>query len=816
MRSLGRWVTLSGLIWLLSTSALANYRFLGDVVDHQIRENGITLICQDAVRLEIRFLLPNLVRFTLFLPGQEEADKLDYPIYRRQWPRVALEMEQGAETILLKSTALDLHIQKFPCRIQIWNKEGELLNADDPGMGIGWEGNEIRCWKSIHPEERFFGLGEKTGNVNKRGREWVMWNSDFPGYDDQTDPLYQSIPFFIGLRSGKAYGIYVNNSYRSVFNLGAGNLRYYSFSVDGGIMDYFFIYGPRISQVVQTYTEITGRPPLPPKWALGYQQCRWSYFPDREVLRVARTFRDKGIPADVIYLDIHYMDDYRIFTWHPRRFPSPARLVQQLSDLGFKTVVIVDPGVKADPDYPVAREGLAQDYFVKYPDGEVYIGEVWPGPSYFPDFSNPAARGWWGRGLQQLFQVGVRGIWNDMNEPAVWGKAFPLEVLFHDEGRWQNQKKMHNLYGFLMAQATFDAFRRYLPQERPFILTRAGFAGIQRYAAVWTGDNVASEDHLALGIRMLLGMGLSGLPFVGTDVGGFIGTPSQELFARWMQIGAFSPLFRGHTHYGSNRQEPWVFGEEIERISRKFVRLRYRMFPYFYTLFWEASETGIPLMRPLFWEFQNDPRVYEETVQHQFLVGSHLMIAPVISENQRIIKVYLPEGKWFELNLRKVFEGPGTIYLDTSLEVLPIFLREGGMLPYYPLRQYITNEIPDSLELTVFPAGTFGRFVLYEDEGSPRAREKGAYRLTAFEFLRSGKKFHFSAEPLVQGIAGGSGPLILTFYDWPKPPRRLLLNGKKIPRKSAMNKTGFAYDQEEQTLTVWVETRTRRMALEIQ
>ncbi|NOX37018.1 MAG: DUF4968 domain-containing protein [Calditrichaeota bacterium] len=803
------------ILLLLGTTLLANYQFLGDVESYQLHPNGVRLECQQGIQLDIRFLLPNLVRFTLLLPGQSLDDRLTTPLYRKQWPAVALEVEEGKDRLVLLSSEVDVSIQFSPCRITILNKEGEVILEDDPGMGWGWEGNEIRSWKTIREDDRFFGLGEKTGDVNKRGREWVMWTSDIPGYDNNTDPLYQAIPFFIGLRHKKAYGVYVNNSYRTVFNMSAGNLRYFSFSVDGGIMDYFFIYGPQFSKVVQTYTEITGRTPMPPKWALGYQQCRWSYFPDREVLRVARTFRERNIPADVIYLDIHYMDDYKVFTWHPTRFPDPAGLMQQLEQMGFKTVVIVDPGVKADPNYAVAREGLENGYFLEYPDGQVYVGEVWPGPSYFPDFSYAEARGWWGRWLNRLFQVGVKGIWNDMNEPAVWGKAFPLEVLFQDEGRWKNQKKMHNLYGYLMAQATFDAFRRFRPRERPFILTRAGFAGIQRYAAVWTGDNVASFEHLALGIRMMLGMGLSGLTFIGTDVGGFIGTPSGELFARWMQIGAVSPLFRGHTHYGSVRQEPWIFGEEIERISRKFVRWRYRLFPYLYTLFWEASESGVPILRPLFWEFQEDEQAYNPAYQHQFLVGSHLMIAPVLKEGQRILKVYLPDGKWLELNSLNVYEGPGTIFIEAPLDQLPTFLREGGMLPYYPVRPYIVDQTPDSLQLSIYPAGRFGRFVLYEDDGSFRAGEDGNYRLTAFEFLRSGGKFQFNLELIASGLAEGKGPLILTFYDWKKAPRKIRLNGRKLSSsRSAAN--GYTYDPDTRKLIVWLERRDRPQALEIQ
>ncbi|NIR47171.1 MAG: DUF4968 domain-containing protein, partial [Calditrichae bacterium] len=395
--------TLLTSLWImvtLSPDVQANYTFLQNLQNYERTESGVHLFCENNVEIEIRFLKPGMFRWTLIRPGYQEP-LLDYPLAKTNWDPVALKLTEEAPHLILSTKEMNLIIHKLPCRITVLDKQGNVINKDDPGMGVGWDGKEVRCWKSLAKDERFFGLGEKTGDLNKRGREWVMWNSDFPAYDNQTDPLYQSIPFYIGMHENRTYGIYFNNSYRATFNMGAGNRRYSSFAAEQGNLDYFFMYGPEVGEVVADYTELTGRIVLPPRWALGYQQCRWSYYPDTEVLNLAQTFRDKQIPADVIYLDIHYMDGYRVFTWDKDRFPNPAGMLRELQNMGFKVVTIIDPGVKADSAFSVAKEGIEHDHFVKYPDGEVYVGEVWPGASFFPDFSRPETRRWWGEKLVQ-------------------------------------------------------------------------------------------------------------------------------------------------------------------------------------------------------------------------------------------------------------------------------------------------------------------------------------------------------------------------------------------------------------------------------
>lgn len=822
-----RGIALAGLVAACLTAAPttpapagpSGYEFLGDLVSFERTETGITLRCEPGADLAIRFLAPGVFRVTLDRPGIDELP-LEWPVAVDPAEPVELDVTEDDTRLLVRSAEIDLAIGRTPCRLSVLDKSGAVISADDPGLGIGWDGNEVRVWKSIAEDERFFGLGEKTGDLDKRGGEWVMWNSDTYAYGPDTDPVYQSVPFFIGLRDGRAYGVYLNNSHRSVFNMGAGNHRYYSFAAEGGALDYVFFHGPTIPRVVERYTALAGRTPMPPGWALGNQQSRWSYYPQAEVLRIARTFREKAIPADVIYLDIHYMDGFRVFTWDRDRFPDPEGMLAELEEMGFKVVTIIDPAVKEDPEYAVARQGLDGDHFVRYPDGEVYVGSVWPGRSYFPDFSRAGTRDWWGGHLAGMLDQGVDGFWNDMNEPAVWGKAFPLEVVMEDEGRRSSMKRMHNLYASLMARATVEGWRRHRPDTRPFVVTRAGFAGIQRHATVWTGDNVASWEHLELGIRMLLGLGLSGVPFVGMDVGGFVGTPSPELFARWIQVGAFTPFFRTHTAINTPAQEPWAFGEHVEEIARSAIELRYRMLPSLYSLFREAHETGAPILRPLFWHHPGDSTAYGPESQSQFLVGERLLVAPVTREGHRARTVHLPAGEWLHLASETVYEGGRSVVVDAPLEEIPMFLGAGGILFTREARPFVQPGPAGALTLEVFPGEEPAETALYEDDQVSLDYERGIYRLTRYETVRRADGITLTRQVEHDRFAVPDRLLTVRFHAVDEPPRAVAVEDRALermdPERADRRDTeGYAHDPDRRVLTVRFRESGARQTVEV-
>ncbi len=519
-------------------------------------------------------------------------------------------------------------------------------------------------------------------------------------------------------------------AYKSYFNMGASNDRFYWFGAEKGEMNYYFIYGPEIRTVISSYTKLTGRMELPPEWALGYQQSKWSYYPESTVRTLANTFRNKEIPCDVIYLDIHYMNGYRVFTWNKDRFPEPEKMLKDLSNQGFKVICIVDPGVKADTtNYPPAKEGLEKDLFAKYPDGVVYKGEVWPSWAYFPDFTKKETREWWGEKNAGLIKQGIAGIWNDMNEPAAWGQAIPDMVQFDDQGYGANMKKIHNVFALEMARGTFDGIKKEFPNKRTFILTRAGFAGIQRYSAVWTGDNMATEEHLKLACVMPQGMGISGITFCGTDVGGFFGSPTPDLYTRWMQLGAFTPFFRGHSIIDQRAKEPWAFGDQVEAWVKNIISLRYKLLPFFYTEFYNASKSGLPIMRPMFLDFPNDDECYSRDAQYQFMIGDNLLVAPVVSENESFKKLYLPEGKWLNWWDSKVYEGNQWIIVDAPMDEIPLFIREGGIIPMQAKQNFVGEKNISQMQFKIFP-NAVSEYSLYQDDGLTTNYKKGEYSLT--------------------------------------------------------------------------------------
>ncbi len=507
----------------------------------------------------------------------------------------------------------------------------------------------------------------------------------------------------------------------------------YSIHLLSPVYDAYVFAGPSMGSLIGRYTELTGRIELPPLWTLGYHQCRWSYYPQERVEWLARNFRERGIPCDGLWLDIDYMDGYRVFTWDRERFPQPARLISDLAERGFKTVVIVDPGVKVDPDYPVYNEGAANGYFMTNPDGSIHVGKVWPGEAAFPDFHQPAVRQWWGDLHQTAYyDQGIAGIWNDMNEPASFlpnahgENTVPHDLLQGEAGRQVPHKEVHNAYGFQMGRATHEGWKRLRPEKRPFILTRSGYAGIQRYAAVWLGDNHSWWSHLLAAIPMCINMGLSGVPFVGTDVGGFSSNPTGELVARWIQLGAFTPFFRMHSVMVSRDQEPWSFGPEVEEICRRYITLRYRLLPLFYSLFDEARRTGLPVMRPLVLQYQDDPETYR--IHDQVLLGRDLMIAPLYQPGATHRPVYLPEGVWYDFWTGEEHEGRRWILAKGDIGTLPAFVRGGGVLPMVPAMNYVGERPVETLTLHIYPGK--GSFDLYDDAGEGYGYTRGEFART--------------------------------------------------------------------------------------
>ena len=787
----------------------AKFEELGPVEGYEVRDNFLEVRCGRA-SLRIYVVSPKIIRVRL-APDGEFPEKRSYAVVKEVVERVEFSVEDKEGFIELSTPALRVRVEKRPCRVVFLDPSGEVVCADykPPSWAPSqWEGYRVRCLKKLFPDEHFYGFGEKAGKLDKRRRRLVMWNYDSFDYKEDTDPLYLNVPFFIALRKGRAYGILFDNSYRAVFDMGHSSEEYYSFEAEGGELDYYFIYGPSVKEVLEGYTELTGRMPLPQLWALGHQQCRYSYYPQSRVLEVARRYREERIPCDVIYLDIHYMDGYRVFTWNEERFPDPKGMCEELARMGFKVVTIVDPGIKLDPRYGPFREGVVNDYFCKYPNGDLYVGRVWPGLCAFPDFTKPEVRRWWGDLHKVLVEAGVAGIWNDMNEPSIFATPTGTmdEEVVHADGP---HAKVHNVYALLEAQATYEGLLRLRPGRRPFVLTRAGFAGIQRYAAKWTGDNRSNWLHLWLQIPMVLGLGLSGIPFAGSDVGGFVGRPTAELLVRWYQVEAFFPLCRNHQSIGTYDHEPWMFGERAKRIIREVLRLRYRLLPYMYNLFYEHYVRGYPVVRPLLFEFEDDEETYD--IDDEFMLGGWLLVAPVLREGARSREVYLPRGRWYDFWSDEVYEGPGYFAVEAPLEKVPVFVRAGAILPMWPDMLYVGERDPDPLYLHVYPGESASSLTLYEDDGETLAYRDGEYCLTEFRYEPLERGFRF----VVGERRGRYAPRrrFIVFADHrAEESRRVVEDGVELKPLSSLEEEGegYLYDREKRILYVKLRDTGRR------
>lgn len=730
-------LTLSGLGCMALYGQAQPHRSLGSFTGIE-KEPGGYVLNTNSGQLRLQAYSPTVIRVRASQTGA--WDEFSYAVITSPDEKTNFNYTENAQALTFTTDSLTLIVGKSPVRLRFYDKKGRLLNEDEPAFGMGWLGEEATTYKKLQADEKFIGLGEKTGNLNRRGEGYTNWNTDNFGYGTNADPIYQSIPFYIGVHNGLQYGIFMDNSHKSHFNFGASTDRFSSFTAESGEMNYYFIGHSSVSKIIESYTQLTGRMEMPPLWSLGFQQCKYSYYPDKELLNVAQTFREKSIPADVLYLDIHYMEAYKVFTWHKERFPAPKTTIDQLKKLGFHLAVIIDPGIKVEKNYKAYEEGVKDSLFLTYPDKTNYTGMVWPGWCHFPDFTNPKTRAWWGQSFKSAYvDNGVEGFWNDMNEPATWGQRFPNLVEFNFEGKKGTHRRGHNLYGLQMSKATFEGTRALMNGKRPFILTRAGYAGIQRYSAVWTGDNVSTDDHMLAGIRLLNSMGLSGIAFTGMDVGGFTGNPSQNLFARWMSISAFTPFYRAHVAIDQKDQEPWAFGKKTEEISRNYVSLRYKLIPYLYSAFYEAASTGMPIQRSLALQHTHDGLVYDGKYQNQFYCGPAIMVAPVESHKD-LVRAYLPGNDWYDLYNDKYYKGNEEIITACPIERLPVFVKGGSIVPMQSLVQNLSEQPSDTLNLHVYYGGTGSTYTYYEDDGESYRHKDGQYYKRVIGLDMKGRK----------------------------------------------------------------------------
>lgn len=794
------------ILIFLTSQINAAWQEIGNVTKiSETKQNGVILELSSGAKANIEFFNSNVVRIRIAPNGifEREFSYAFDPSMKQTTPNA--KVSQAADSIVLTTqNGVKVSISKTPFSIKIFDETGEIIVQDDIKHPTSFdkETGEIKTSKLRKSEvETYYGFGEKAFLEMQRNSKYIVnWNTDTFAYPVGTDPIYQSIPFFYALQDGKTYGLFFNNTFRSFFDMGKTSPERYSFGASGGELDYFVFTGGRTrtpKNVLKDYANLTGKTPLPPIWALGNQQSRWSYFPESRVRTIAEEFRRNKIPADVIYLDIDYMNEYRVFTWNKERFPNPKKLIDDLKADGFKTVLIIDPGIKVDKNYDVYADGLGKDVYVKNPDGTNLVRSVWAGESVFPDFTKPKSREWFASFYRRHLDEGVAGFWNDMNEPGVFlndktpkpdlfhhpEKTFPVDTPHFGDGFPATHRRYHNVYGMQMARSSFEGLRKLEPEKRPFVLTRAGFAGVQRYSAVWTGDNYSSWDQLALSIPMLANMSVSGVPFVGADVGGFQDMPSAELYTRWLQAAALTPFLRSHSVGWVGDKEPWAFGDEFTRINRETVELRYKFLPYLYTLFYNHEQTGEPVMRPLWYEFPEDSQTY--LINDQYMVGSDVLVAPVIKDGARTRGIYLPKGaEWIDWWTGEKLESGKIHYLKTPLERLPIFVRVGAVIPTQTVIQH-TGEMKDA-EITLNVIGEISpnkteTSMLYQDSGEGYQYQTGVWQKLEIEYKSNALNFNKTGNFKGQKIE------FVEFLGFFNSPSQIMINGK-IPVSNLFKK----------------------------
>jgi|HubBroStandDraft_1064217.scaffolds.fasta_scaffold04672_3 alpha-glucosidase len=752
----------------------------------------VTIACRDQSQIRFYILAPDLVRvrasFRKPVPGRDHS----WAIAKTTWDVPKWSVKEDAGGLLIATEEVEVAVNRSPLLIEFRDaKTHRTINAD--AVPMMWDrrtaNGTVAAAKRLGFDEHFYGLGEKAARLDKRRGQFTMWNSDTPAYKEGTDPIYQDIPFYLGWQGGEAYGIFFDNSYRTHFDFAGESPDRVTFAAEGGEMNYYFFQGPSIKKILGRYADLTGHLPMPPKWALGNQQSRWSYYPDTMAEEAVRRYRAEDLPLDVLHLDIDYMQRYRVFTWDRQGFPDPTAFTDTLRKQGVKVVVIVDPGVKYEPPEPgaadtasattsnpelaaqdksyyVFNQGMAKGYFLKRRDGKPWIGAVWPGKAVYADFTLDAAARWWGDLHRAYLDHGVAGIWNDMNEPSDFldqtGKT-QMDVIANDGGTNSPYAANRNVFALNEARATYEGLERLRPRDRPYVITRAAYAGIQRYSTMWTGDNTATWDAMALSIPMFETLGLSGEPFVGADAGGFIGRTDSELLTRWYQIAFLTPFCRNHAQRDAYDHEPWRFGTYYEDIIRRYLKLRYRFLPYLYTALEEAHRTGVPIFRPLLLNYQNDANTLD--IDDEFMVGSDLLVAPILKPGLTGRLVYLPKGTWFDYWTGQQVAGGRMVHAEAPLETVPFYVRGGAIVPLGPEMNYVGEKATDPLTFEIYPdAQGSAQVTLYEDDGVSPDYRNGVERRTTVTY-RPGE--------LNVGAPTGSyqpGPRNLVFEVHPAPP----------------------------------------------
>lgn len=808
--------------------------FAEECISYSKKGNNVVFNCKNGTKLSLTINSNSVVKIWYDPTGKLTRSNQSFAVINENLEDISdINVDEQTSCYEIYTSKLRIRLNKNPMQLQIFDKYQKLIFSDFKDVGhVSDSINRLKkAYKTLRKDEHFFGLGEKTGTLDRRGKSYKMWNSDKPCYSASEDPLYKSIPFFM---SSYRYGIFLDNTYKTEFKFGTESEEYYSFEAPNGEFIYYFIFGKDYKEIQQQYIALTGKPIMPPKWAFGFSQCRGMYTQEDQALEIAAEFRKKQIPCDIIYQDIGWTDGLQNFEWRKGNYKDPAQMLRTLDKQGFKMIVSQDP-VISQSTKEQWLEANDLGYFTKdIRTGKSYdMPWPWGGNCGVVDFTNPDVADWWGNYQQNPLNDGVRGFWTDMGEPA-WSNEEDLDRLnmqhylgMHDE--------IHNVYGLTWDKVVKEQFEKHNPNKRVFQMTRAAYAGLQRYTFGWTGDSGNGNDilegwgQMANQVAVGISAGLGGIPFWTTDISGYCGDITDypamaELYTRWMQFGIFNPLSRAH-HEGDNAVEPWMFGEVAEQNSKAAIELKYQLFPYLYTYARKAHDTGLPIIRGLFMEYPNDEEALK--IDNQFLFGEELLVAPVLKKGERVKKVYLPDGEWIDFNHKQtVYLGGQTIAYKAPLNVIPIFVKKGSIVPQMPVMQYIHEDADYPLSVHIFPnyEGENTSFELYEDEGENLDYQKDIFSKTLFKCIT------LSENSYITEIVSNDNNFhqsdkrnIVLKYHLDVTPKEVLVDGKKykpVKKESLMKniESDFKSIQwfwDEATKECWVKIPDGRVNIKI-
>ena len=804
-----------------------------DCASYELNGNKVVFGCDEGAKLSLKFLDSNNIKFWFSPDGSFKRNNESFAVINEEFDAdYEITVNESASNFEVFTGDLRVMVQKAPLKVQIFDKYQRLVLGDFDAEAYVTEGSEVETRKVLREDEQFFGLGEKTGPLNRRGRSYKMWNSDKPCYSDTEDPLYKSIPFFLSTYN---YGIFLDNTYKTEFDFGDESEDYFSFSAPDGPFIYYFMYGKDFKEIIGSYVKLTGKAIMPPNWALGWSQSRGMLTNEKLTREIAKEYRERNIPCDIIYQDIGWVDGLQNFDWREDRYDDPEDMLSDLAENGFKVIVSQDP-VISQATKKQWEEANEKGYFVLDDrTGKTYdMPWPWGGNAGVVDFTKPEVADWWGELQQKPIDDGVKGFWTDMGEPA-WSNEESTDRL-HMKHFLGMHDEIHNVYGLTWDKVVTEQFNQRNPNTRVFQMTRAAYAGMQRYTFGWSGDSGNGRDvtdgwdNLANQIPVGLSAGMGLVPFWTTDISGYCGEITDydefaELYIRWLQFGVFNPLSRAH-HEGNNAVEPWLFGEEAERIARKSIELKYQLHPYLYTYAREAYDTGMPIMRALVLEYPGDEETYD--AEGEFLFGKEILVAPVVEEGERIKEVYLPEGEWVDYNNpQQVYKGEQNIEYDAPLEVIPVFVKEGAIIPKMPVMDYIGQMKNTPMILEIFPSRKASDFTIYEDEGTTNDYKNNEFAKTKVETSRSTSGLNIEInEPEVSGGFDNSTKRNLWLeVHLSQEPSAVILNAKKLKAakkeklqekwNSEFHKSGYHFNKNEKVLYVLIPDTKEKLEISI-